>query len=276
MSPVWRLRILAPVERRDLLLGALASLGTLGVEEDERGLVAYFPAAVSPAELRELAERESAIRVQGPEVVAPRDWEAQWRAGLGPRRIGKLWIRPSWCASRGGPEIVVDPEQAFGSGEHASTRLSLELLLRALHAGDCVLDVGTGSGILALASLRCGATRAIGLDSDPVACRAAAHNARRNDLPLQIVCGTLAALDPAWRCDVLAANLLLSELLPWRVRVLEHARRSLIVSGLLTAEVGELLSELGSRGWRVERQLEELQSGDRWAAAWLVHEAARQ
>ena len=271
-SALFRLR--APAAIRDVLLAELHSLGCLGVEEREAELLAYF-AADAPSE-PVLALATGPVRVSGPEPVAADDWERAWRSGLAPRRVAGLWLRPSWCGARGDPELVVDPQQAFGSGEHASTRLALRLLLEALRPGDRVLDVGTGSGILGLAALRRGAGHALGFDLELVACRNALENRTRNVLPLRLYCGTLDALAPDRPYDLVVANLLASRLAPLRARLAAHARRSLVVSGLLVAERSEAVAAFAELGLRAEAEATEEQSGDRWCALRLAHARARQ
>jgi len=246
------------------------------VEERETELLAYFPAEGAPlAELRALADRARAIAVSGPEPVPERDWEELWRAGLGPRRIGKLWVRPSFAPSQGSPELVIDPQQAFGSGEHASTRLALGLVLDELRPGDAVLDVGTGSGILALGALRLGADRAVGFDLDPVAIANAAENRARNALRLALFAGPLDALAPDARFDLAVANLLLHELLPCLHALAGRARRALVLSGYLASERARLEAALATSPWRTVRESSEVQSGDRWCARLLHHGALR-
>ncbi len=239
-------------------------------------LLAYFAADSAPgAELAALADPARAIAVHGPEPVPERDWEALWRAGLGPRRIGKLWVRPSFAESQGVPELVIDPQQAFGSGEHATTRLALGLVLDALQAGDAVLDVGTGSGILALGALRMGAGRALGFDTDPVAIANAAENRAKNALPLALFAGTLDALAPGARFDLAVANLLLHELLPCLDALAARARRALVLSGYLAGERARLDAALANSDWVCVRESSEVQSGDRWCARLLHHAAPR-
>ncbi len=270
-------RIEAPADRIDELIAELSTLGTLGVEEREVGLLAYFEsgADAAGADVLALADPDRRISVSGPEPVPDSDWEREWRSGLAPRRVAGLWIRPSFCASAGEPELVIDPQQAFGSGEHASTRLALELLLASLSPGDSVLDVGTGSGILALAALRMGATRALGFDTDPIAIENAAENRVHNRLPLSLYCGGLDALAANARFDVVVANLLLHELLPCLPALELRSRRALVLSGQLESERSRLGAALSNSDWRCVRELTEVQSGETWCARLLLHRDAR-
>jgi ribosomal protein L11 methyltransferase len=117
------------------------------------------------------------------------DWTSRWREGLGARQIGRLTIAPSWAAdSQGnGRTVVIDPQTAFGTGEHGSTRTMLQLLDRWVGPGHRVLDLGSGSGILSIAAVKLGAARAIGVDIDPEAEAIARANAEVN--------GTLGSTD---------------------------------------------------------------------------------
>jgi ribosomal protein L11 methyltransferase len=264
-----------PTEGAEALIAELDSLGTLGIEEREAQagevrMLAYFHSgAIGDAALEAAARLVPRARWLGCEPVPDTDWEQAWRAGLAPRRIAELWVRPSWCEPAGAPEIVIDPKQAFGSGEHATTRLALRLLLEALRPGDALLDVGCGSGILALGALRCGAGSAVGFDLDPVACENAAENRQRNALPLRLFCGALDALTRAARFDVVVANLLWWQLESCLPRLLEIPRRALVVSGYLEAQRGAVLARLLGPEWECTAQLEEEQGGDVWCAALL-------
>jgi ribosomal protein L11 methyltransferase len=260
-----------PPEAAEALIAELDSLGTLGLEEREANggllLLAYFRAgAADDAALAAAARVDPRARWLGCEAVPDTDWEQAWRAGLAPRQVAGLWVRPSWCEPAGAPEIVIDPKQAFGSGEHATTRLALRLLLDALRPGDSLLDVGCGSGILALGALRRGAGAAVGFDLDPVACENAAENRRLNALPLGLFCGTLDALAPGARFDVVVANLLWSQLEACLPRLLGIPRRALVVSGHLAAQRAAVLARLTRQDWECTEEIEEVQGGDTWCA----------
>jgi ribosomal protein L11 methyltransferase len=268
-------RIDAPTREWDRLVGELHGHGTLGLEEHPGAspprLLAYFDPVHPQRAVCALADPDRGIHVHPAESVADEDWTKQWREGLAPRRLGPLWIRPSWCEPCGEPELEIDPERAFGSGEHATTRLALLLLSDELRAGDAVLDVGSGSGILLLAALRLGSSRAVGLDVDPVACATARRNAARNRLEPSLLCGTLDALRPKAPFDLVVANLLLGRLEPWLPRIVGHGSRRIVLSGYLEREwprLKEALAALSAVPVRVET---EAQSGDTWGACVVAH-----
>jgi ribosomal protein L11 methyltransferase len=240
-------------------------------EDSSPQILAYFDAESPHEAVRSLADEALAIRVRDVECVADEPWDQLWREGLRPRRIGPLWIRPSWCEPAGRPEIEIDPERAFGSGEHATTRLALTLLLEELRPGETVLDVGTGSGILALGALRSGAFSALGLDVDRVACATARANAARNGVNLALVCARPDALRPHVRFDLVVANLLLSRMAPWLARLVGHTGRRCILSGYLEREWLRLRTALEALGVVPIRVETETQSGELWGACVVAH-----
>jgi ribosomal protein L11 methyltransferase len=128
------------------------------------------------------------------------DWTDHWRDGLGPRRVGRLTIAPSWATVplSTADTIVLDPETAFGSGEHGSTRSALVLMDRLLVSGINVLDLGSGSGILTIAAAKLGARRATGIEIDPEAMPVAEKNAARNSVANRVtfLLGDAKALAP--------------------------------------------------------------------------------
>jgi ribosomal protein L11 methyltransferase len=257
--------------------------GALGLEEREGAggiaLIVYAPEAGAErvaAALRETAGRDAAVG--DPEPVPAEDWSEAWKAGLRAVDVSaRLRIRPSFAASEPAPgraELVIDPGQAFGTGSHASTRLALEWIDRlapALEPGARILDVGCGTGVLALAALRLSAgTRAVALDLDPQAARAARANARSNGLAarVDVVLGPLEAVREG-PFGLVVANLLRSELLPLAAAI---ARRTAaggfaVVSGLLESERAEVAGALARVGLAERDALGASDAtGDRWLA----------
>ena len=119
------------------------------------------------------------------DIIDDRDWERSWLDSLKPIRVGKgIWVCPSWCKPVQENEInlIIDPGQAFGTGTHETTRLCLEYLAGEDLEGKTVIDFGCGSGILGIAAVRLGATRAIGVDIDPKAGLTSVQNAKLNQV----------------------------------------------------------------------------------------------
>lgn len=240
-------------------------------------LLVYAPAAEAPrveAALAALAAQgaANALRVCPTEAAPEEDWSVRWREGLGVVRISpRLAVRPPFVPDAGEPPaLVIDPGQAFGTGGHASTRLALTLLdgLVARLPGARVLDVGTGSGVLALAALALGAAQAVGFDLDVIAVREARSNAERNELGarLQLFAGGIDALR-APPFDVVVANLLRSELLPVLPQLAAALRPGgcAVLSGLLASERPAIERALAAQGLVVEQAREEDDpAGDVW------------
>ncbi len=232
-------------------------------------------AAVRLAALRGLAG-DGALDEWLPEPEV--DWPETWKRGLGPIEISpRLRLRPPFAAAGPAPEreLIIEPGQAFGTGAHSSTWLALAGLDACQQRGARVrelLDVGTGSGVLALAALLLfPEARALGCDLDPLAAPAARGNALHNGLSarLRLFTGGIQALACAARFDCFAANLLRRELEPLlpelglRAAPGAHA----VFSGLLEAEAEPLSCELAALGWRATQRLtREDADGERWVA----------
>jgi ribosomal protein L11 methyltransferase len=193
----------------------------------------------------------------GPGRGAPvaADWRDAWKRFHRPVRVGPLWIGPPWeKADAGSTPVVIDPGRAFGTGSHATTRLSLELLL-TLEPGS-LLDVGSGSGVLAIAAAKLGFAPVTALDHDAAAVETAWANARTNGVTFDIQkADALTGHLP--EADVTVANVTLeaAEKLVSRVR-----SRVFVVSGYVARE------RPTAPGWRRAARRE---SGG-WAADLLV------
>lgn len=175
----------------ELLIEALSSLSGRGVEERPERLVGYF--VVGETEVQEtLRTVEARLHESAPGTSvtlthrwqAHEDWADLWRRGVVPKRItSRLVVSPTWERPelRTGDLLVsIDPGLAFGTAEHPTTRGCLRLLDSFVREGERVADIGTGSGILAIAAILLGARGVVAVDSDPWACAAARENADAN------------------------------------------------------------------------------------------------
>jgi ribosomal protein L11 methyltransferase len=183
-SDHWRVLVSCPPSDTDRVAARLVALTGQGVEEPDPGtLITIAPDRTAAERLRDgLAAEFAGVTVTFEPAVAI-DWSEHWRDGIITRRFGRLVVTPSWLpVSPAATErvLVLDPESAFGSGEHGSTRSALVLLERHLVPGASVLDLGSGSGILAIAAVLLGASRAMGIELDEEAIPIAEANAARN------------------------------------------------------------------------------------------------
>lgn len=210
-------------------------------------IVAYF--AARPGLLEDLAARLAALSPLGLELVPVPDvdWEAQFRASFQPFSAGGFRIVPVWDEGPHGADVlVVEPARAFGTGTHETTRLCLRLLAErcAFAAPRRVLDLGCGTGLLAIAARRRGAALVVATDNDPEAALSTRAHARRNGAELRVlVADGLAAL-PGARFDLVLANLMAPLLLRLRddLAALLAPGGALVLSGLLLADVAEVSS----------------------------------
>jgi ribosomal protein L11 methyltransferase len=212
----WAIDVRTAPEGRQWLSTWLVARTGQAVEERDDGTLVTFAADEGAADvlMAEIGGAGTTPVETTRRPLADVDWSLRWREGLGARHFGRLTVVPSWLpeAKAPGPgTVVLDPETAFGSGEHGSTRAALTLLERLVLPGDRVLDLGSGSGILAIAALRLGAARAIGIDSDAESNEVAARNAVRNGVRdrIQFIDGDAGDLAPlAGPADLLLSNIL--------------------------------------------------------------------
>ncbi|HVR05658.1 MAG TPA: 50S ribosomal protein L11 methyltransferase [Solirubrobacteraceae bacterium] len=267
-------------EDAELVLAELLALAPAGVEEVDLGDgMLEYAVYGAPGELPELPDLHAAAGGALVEITTqelPDDWSERWKSFHRPVLIESpaagvpaLYIRPPWespCAGLNVSDIAIDPAQAFGTGAHATTRLCLQLLLElAANSRGPLLDVGTGSGVLAIAAARLGFAPVLGLDNDPESVRAAEINAQVNDVPVEVRRFDLRAQPlPAAGEGVLVANLLRPLLLEL-AGTLTAAPTDLLASGLLVDELDEIAQAFAPLGLR---EHDRRHDGE-WAALWL-------
>lgn len=196
-----------------------------------------------------------------------RDWAEAWKERFEPFHVGdRFWIRPSWADVKepvGADEIVLtlDPGMAFGTGLHPTTQMCLRALERLVQPGMHVLDVGTGSGILAIAAASLGAAHVMAIDTDPQAVSAARENVERNDSAHQILVRR-GSLDLVERHDwdlvivnilapVIVTMLREEDLLSY---VTANSGR-LLLSGIVDHQVPDVVAAVSEAGGLISEQL---------------------
>jgi ribosomal protein L11 methyltransferase len=327
---VIRLALRVRYADAELVLAELLELAPGGVEElelpavDGEGAIVEYAVYGAPGELPDLPDLQAAaggalVEISTSEV--PDDWSERWKqfhrpvliepraAGASASATPALHVRPPWEAPsrhRGALEIVIDPAQAFGTGAHATTRMCLELLLERAASDDrrgIVLDVGSGSGVLAIAAVKLGYRPVLALDNDRESVRAILANATVNDVGLEArrfdlrrealpwhfwdgdgdgvptVLDAFAESDPqdneATRTVVLANLLrpLLLDLADTMPASDPPSDFELIASGLLCEQADEVADAFAKRLGLSERARRE--RGE-WAALWLTRARAAQ
>lgn len=265
-------------EARERALAEAMAAGATGGEERDgppAALLIFAPAELGAAVRGALTACSApGLRVGPVEPVVPIDWSAAWREGLAPIRISeRLVVCPSFtpCDAPRACQVRIDPGQAFGTGSHGSTRRALEWVDRLGDdslAGAQFLDLGCGSGVLALAALVRGAAQAVACDLDPVAVAVARANAQLNGQAdrVRFFVGSVQALRPGG-FDVAAANLLRTELLPVLPGLLAALRPGgrLVLSGLLAEERSQVEARLVDLGGTVlGASSDRDETGDEW------------
>ena len=192
------------------------------------------------------------------------DWTDAWKAGYVPQRIGRVVIVPSWLEEPIGPDEValrLDPGMAFGTGLHPTTRGCLTLLQEVGPMPPVVLDVGSGSGILALAALRLGAERAVCYDTDPLAVEATLANAAANDLADRVTAtvGSLPLEPPGEPYPLVLANLVAAVLVDSARSLAAHTAPggTLLSSGIIDTRATEVTSALTAAGFTLDHRLDD-------------------
>lgn len=255
------------------MLAELTVLAPGGVEESAGDGYVEYAIYGAAGELPDIGEVEAASGDGLVEVVATEvadDWADRWRAFHKPLEIGgpnngvpggtSFWLRPPW--EGGGPgqfEVIIDPGQAFGTGAHPTTRLSLQLLLE-LHdrglSGGPLTDLGTGSAVLAIAAAKLGWGPIAGYDHEAAAIEAAIENAAVNSVEIQLSRLDLKAGLPPLRPTVVAnltaplLEMVAAQLTP------DNAPARLICSGLLATERDRVERAFAGYGLRSRRFLE--------------------
>lgn len=269
------IRLALRVRREDaeLALAELLELAPGGVEEVDDGDVVEYAVYGAPGELPALPDLRAAAGGALVEVVTTEiadDWAERWRAFHRPVEVGgRLRVRPPWEPAAEGfaTEIVIEPGQAFGTGAHHTTRLCLELLLE-LEPGGAAVDVGCGSGVLAIAAARLGWAPVLGIDHEREAVAATAENAAANGVQVRALRHDLLRDGPAPAAPTVLANLL-------RPLLLRIARegfaggerpRTLVAGGLLAHEADEVAAAFAASLGLRERAR---RHGGEWAALLL-------
>ncbi len=193
------------------------------------------------------------------------DWQDKWKAFFKPQTIGeRLFVRPVWIDdydSGNRAVLNIEPGAAFGTGTHETTRLCLETLDKIIKEGDTVLDIGCGSGILAIASMLLGAKEGFGVDIDPLAVKTAKENGLMNNLKepeLSFVCGDLAD-KVTKQYDVVVANIVADIIILFstQVRAFMKPGAKFIASGIIDTRADEVCLALQNAGLILKERIED-------------------
>jgi len=279
MTDLLQIRFTLPAHEVDACQAFLAENVPHGWQEDQDGpdgtafslYVEDSPAGRAVAEVVSSRWPQAGVQVQGREKE---DWGRAWMEFFVPLECGQRFeILPPWLADKANPEltpVIIEPKMAFGTGHHPTTALCLEGLSTILGDGagwedKHFLDLGTGSGILAIALCRLGMT-GVGLDIDPLAVECAEENAARNGVGdrLSLAVGSIDAVEPGVRFDLIVANILSGPLIGMAPLIVSRLAPggALVLSGILEEQADAVAAAYEAQGLGpAERKI----SGE-WAA----------
>lgn len=269
--------VTTPPDSVEAVTGILLDLGCHGVAEtgsDPRNITGFLPEGDPVTLTVQLEHRLArlpefglpAVHTVTARPVEETDWANEWRRYFRPVEIGKrLVIKPTWESYEGDPSraiVEIDPGQAFGTGGHATTRLCLEALDEYVLPGMVVADIGTGSGILAIAAARLGASVVYATDCDLLPRKVSQENVERNGLTGIVRIEEMDAFDAVARdCDLVVANIIaatIAEITP-SVRHRLKPGGIYIASGIVDELLPVVLAAIGNAGFeRVEIREEEI------------------
>jgi ribosomal protein L11 methyltransferase len=269
----WTTVRVRPGLHRESVLAAMFAGGAGGVQEDGDLLVTHLDASWDLHAFAAAITRSAPGAVVEMTPLPDVDWTEAWKRGVSAHRVGGLTVTPPWLAAGTDPArtIVIEPQMAFGTGEHATTRGVLSLMQSVLRAGDRVADLGAGSAVLSIAAAKLGAARVAAIEVDPDAIGNAEANIDANDVSgrVAVVLGDAAQLLPLLGpVDLVLANILsgvIVELLPAIAGALAPGGRA-IFSGIMADERATMVAALGAAGWQVTAELED----DAWWSAAAV------
>lgn len=233
---------------------------------------------VAPGDEARIAELEAELKAFGAlsveqKLVHEEDWANAWKQYFKPRKVGKNWvIQPTWedyDAQPGDQILLLDPGQAFGTGDHPTTRGCLELMEPLDFTNKAVADIGCGSGVLSVAAGKLGATDIVGVDIELPAVEASRENAERNHVEMEIFQGLgFTPLPEGKMYDVVLSNIISAALVKLAPEVADrlNANGIWIVSGIIKPNWPDVQTAADQAGFQVKQTVEE----DDWVSALLV------
>jgi ribosomal protein L11 methyltransferase len=264
-----KLVVQVPEETQEYMIAELMELDFYGFEQDDDKLIAYVEKPRFNDSNRETIEQMIST-LPGAEFVefsdlAEQNWNETWEASIQPQVIGEFFVRPTWSEKKPNEDQIlleIDPKMSFGTGYHATTRLMLRQLSKLNCKGKRVLDAGTGTGILAIAACKLGASGAIGFDYDPWCEKNATENAAINDIDsrLSIRLGGFETVEDENSFDLILANINRNVILEFLGQMISSldANGSLCLSGLLITDEDAVMKRLEDYPVTViEKQTEE-------------------
>lgn len=226
--------------------------GVRGPNPGEAIVIAYFEETETAEATRsQVAESFPGARLLL-EEKPQQDWSNEWKALIKSVQVGRLWVGPPWEADSAPQDkvrLVIEPKMAFGTGDHPTTSLCLAAIdtYMASHPGASVLDVGTGTGVLAIAAKKLGASRVVGTDNDPTSVELALENAGVNGTPdLELSGKELTQVKGTF--DLVVANILANTLIALAPLIAPKVKDRLVLAGVLAPQKAEVEAAYRAQG----------------------------
>ncbi|MFL5349059.1 MAG: 50S ribosomal protein L11 methyltransferase [Hyalangium sp.] len=226
--------------------------GVRGPNPGEAIVIAYF----EEQDTAEAAREQVAGDFPGARLLLEekpqQDWSNEWKALIKSVQVGRLWVGPPWeadSAPKDKVRIVIEPKMAFGTGDHPTTSLCLAAIDAYLgsHPGASVLDVGTGTGVLAIAAKKLGAGRVVGTDNDPMSVELAHENAAVNGTPeLELSGKELTQVKGPF--ELVVANILANTLIALAPLIAPKVKERLVLAGVLAHQKAEVEAAYRAQG----------------------------
>lgn len=269
----------ADMERMDALQALLLPYEPLGfLDEDTSWKCFLTPGAWADAQADGAVERLAALSPEHPILISEmkqENWNREWEESITPIRVSdRFIIAPSWHpveATAGCTVLTIDPKMSFGTGYHQTTRLMMRLLEHGITGGERVLDVGTGTGVLAIAAVVLGAADAVGVDIDEWSKENAEENIARNGVEGRVAVyhGSVERADGSY--DVICSNITRNDNIALFAEYRDRARPGcrLLLSGFYTGDLDDIRAAAETLGFAHTESLSE----DEWAAMALLYPA---
>ena len=257
-----------PERKSELAQSLMHDFGAAGLELREWGqkvmpqvrapakgesiVIAYFEARAQATRARREVKRQIPLARIKLEDVVERDWSLEWKKQIKSVTVGRLWVGPPWerdSAPSDKVRLFIEPKMAFGTGDHPTTKLCLAAIdeFLAANPGASVLDVGTGTGVLAMAAKKLGAARTVATDNDPVAVELAIECSKENGIEgLELSTRPLDAV--TGRFDLVVANILANTLIELAPKLAKKVAGRLVLAGVLTPQADEVTAAFVEAG----------------------------